>query len=383
MTAIDPRDELICLRAGEMPGSGAEPVLPPVVQASLFRHGTTRELLAGLANEQTHTVYSRGTNPTVRALETSLAALEGAGDCRCFGSGMAAIAATLFALTKTGDHILFVNDIYGPTLQLAGELARFGVTHSQVFTTDLAEIESALTPATRLVYMESPGTMRFELLPLAAIAALAQARGILTAIDNTVATPLLQKPLALGIDISLHSCTKYIGGHSDVVGGAVMSSPALMDAIFRRGYMLLGGIQAPWHAFLLLRGLMTLPARLRQHQSDALAVAQVLAGHKRVMRVHHPALDPASANLFAAQMSGHSGLFSIEIDAADFDAVCDIVDRLRLFGRAVSWGGVESLAIPGGRGDGSNPRLPFNLVRLSVGLEGAGPLLADLEQALA
>jgi cystathionine beta-lyase/cystathionine gamma-synthase len=385
MRGMDPQDALICLRAGEQPADGAAPVLPPIVQASLFRHARTADLLDGLAQESRHTVYSRGTNPGVRALETSLAALERAEDGRCFGSGMAAIAATLFALLDSGDHILFAGDIYGPTLQLAGQLERFGVTHSQMFPgaeTALADIESALTPQTRLIFTESPGTMRFGLLPLEEIAALARSRGILTAIDNTVATPLLQKPLTLGVDLALHSCSKYIGGHSDVIGGAVLGREDLVQRIFERGYMLLGGIQAPLDAFLLSRGLMTLPARLKQHSADGETVARALAGHPRIRRVFHPALDADAAGLFARQMRGHSGLFSVEIDAPDFDRVCAILDRLRLFGRAVSWGGVESLVIPAGRPDGTDPRRPFNLVRLSIGLEGAEALIDDLDQAL-
>lgn len=385
MRGLDSHDELICLRAGGQPDTGVEPVLPPIVQASLFRHARTADLLDGLAHESRRTVYSRGTNPGVRALETSLAALERAGDCRCFGSGMAAIAATLFAVLDSGDHILFAGDIYGPTLQLATQLERFGITHSQVLPegeTALDTIEAALTPAARLIFVESPGTMLFGLLPLEAIARLAQSRNILTAIDNTVATPLLQKPMTLGFDIVLHSCSKYIGGHSDVIGGAVMASEALVQKIFERGYMLLGGIQAPLDAFLLTRGLMTLPARLKQHQADGEALAQALADHPRVRRVFHPALDSAAASLFERQMRGHSGLFSIEIDAPDFDRVCACLDRLKLFGRAVSWGGVESLVIPAGRPDGHDPRRPFNLVRLSVGLEGPDRLLDDLDQAL-
>ena len=385
MQGMDPHDELICLRATDTPREGAEPVLPPIVQASLFRHARTADLMDGLAQESRRTVYSRGTNPGVRALETSLAALERAEDCRCFGSGMAAISATLFALLERGDHILFAGDIYGPTLQLAGELARFGVTHSQVFPqadTAVREIESALKPETRMIFVESPGTMLFGLLPLREIAALARSHGAFAVIDNTVATPLLQKPLTHGFDIALHSCSKYIGGHSDVVGGAVTGSEALIQRIFERGYMLLGGIQAPLDAFLLTRGLMTLPARLKQHGADGEAVARALADHPRIRRVFHPALDDNAADLFATQMRGHSGLFSVEIDAPDFERVCAILDRLRLFGRAVSWGGVESLAIPAGRRDGTDPRRPFNLVRLSVGLEGRQALIDDLDQAL-
>jgi cystathionine beta-lyase/cystathionine gamma-synthase len=358
--------------------------MPPIAQASLFRFATLVELLDAQGRENAVPVYSRGTNPTVRELETALAALERGQAAKCTASGMGAIAATLFALLKAGDHVLFVGDIYGPTLQLAARLEEFGVAHSRCLSPALAEIEAALTPATRLVYCESPGTMRFELLPLAAIATLAKARGILTAIDNTVATPLLQKPLALGFDLALHSLTKYVGGHSDALGGAVVGSAELVERIFHKGYMLLGAAMAPHDAWLHLRGLMTLPTRLARQQADADAIAQYLADHPRVRRVFHPALarDP----LFAAQMPrGHSALFAAEFDLPDHAATLALADRMQLFAKAISWGGVESLVstphrIDPGPGD---RRYPRTMLRFSAGLEGTEALVADLDRALA
>lgn len=361
--------------------------MPPVVQASLFRFATLGELLAAQGREHEVSVYSRGTNPTVRELETALATLERGEAAKCCASGMGAIAATLFALLASGDHVLFVGDIYGPTLALAERLGGFGVASSRCLTGDPAEIEAALTPATRLIYLESPGTMRFELAPIAEIAALARARGILTAIDNTVATPLLQKPLTLGIDLALHSLTKYVGGHSDAMGGAIVGSAELIERIFHRGYMLLGASLAPHDAWLHLRGLMTLPARLAQQQADALRIAEFLAAHPKVRRVFHPAL--AGGPLFARQMPrGHSGLFAAEFDLPSHAATLAFADRLALFAKAISWGGVESLvatphkADPGPAGMAGKHRFPGSLLRFSVGLEGAEALLADLVQAL-
>ena len=376
---FDPADILTCLRAGERVG----PVMPPIVQASLFRFGTLGELLAAQEREHEVPVYSRGTNPTVRELETALAALERGEAAKCCASGMGAIAATLFALLKAGDHVLFVGDIYGPALGLAARLEDFGVTHDRFLWGDLDKIEAALTPATRLIYLESPGTMRFELLPVADIAALARARGILTAIDNTVATPLLQKPLTMGVDLALHSLTKYVGGHSDAMGGAVIGSAGLIERVFHHGYMLLGAAMAPHDAWLHLRGLMTLPARLAQQQADTLAVARFLAGHPNVRRVFHPAL--AGDALFAEHMPrGHSGVFSAEFDLPDHAATLALADRLQLFAKAISWGGVESLVTTPHRTDpgAGEHRYPRTMLRFSVGLEGAGALIADLAQAL-
>lgn len=375
-------DVLACLRAGE--GSG--PVMPPVVQASLFRFETLGKLLAAQGREHVESVYSRGTNPTVRELESALAALEGGEAAKCCASGMGAIAATLFGLLKAGDHVLFVGDIYGPTLGLAERLRDFGVAHSRCLSGDLDEITAALTPATRLIYLESPGTMRMELLPIAEIATLARARGVLTAIDNTVATPLLQKPLALGIDLALHSLTKYVGGHSDAMGGAVVGSAELIERIFYRGYMLLGAALAPHDAWLHLRGLMTLPARLARQRDDALAVAQFLAEHPRVRRVFHPALTSgAQSELFARQIArGHSGLFAAELNLPDHAATLALADRLKLFAKAISWGGVESLVTTPHRSDPGpgEHRYPRTMLRFSIGLEGAEALIADLAQAL-
>jgi cystathionine beta-lyase/cystathionine gamma-synthase len=213
---------------------------------------------------------------------------------------------------------------------------------------------------------------------------MAKARGILTAIDNTVATPLLQKPHAFGADLSIHSCTKYIGGHSDVIGGAVTGSQELIERIFYKSYLLLGSVLAPFDAFLLLRGLMTLPDRILRHHDDALAVADFLQQHKRVGDIYHPAYCKNDAALFAAQMRGHSGLFSIALKDTDYAQTLVIADRLRLFGRAVSWGGAESLVMCGHKSDpaGRKTRIPVSLLRFSIGLEGADNLIADLEQAL-
>lgn len=381
MIQFDREDELLCLGAAD----GADgPVLPPIDQASLFRKATIEELLDGLSREHEAFVYSRGTNPVVSALESRLARLERGETAKVFASGMGAISATLFGLLKSGDHILFVSDIYGPTIEFAERMKDFGVAHSRLFSADIAEIEKAMRAETKIVYFESPGSMLFRLAPIAEIAALARAHGALSVIDNTVATPLLQKPLAMGADLVIHSCSKYVGGHSDLVGGAVVGSKSLIEKIFYKGYMLLGAAAAPMNAFLMLRGLMTMPARLARHLEDALEIAGHLAKHKRVKRVFHPAFCKDDAALFAAQMRGHSGLFSVELDVPSFEETLARVNRLKLFGKAVSWGGVESLVITGRKKPATEKtRIPDSLIRLSVGLEGAGALTRDLEQALA
>lgn len=385
MIAIDPQDRLICLRAGEAADDHHGAVLPPISQASLYRKRTMKDLLDGLSREHAANVYSRGTNPTVKVLEDTLAKLERAEACKCFGSGMGAVSAVLFGLLKSGDHVLFVNDIYGPTLELAARLKDFGVSWSQSFAQDIDVISREMRDNTRLVYMESPGSMLFRLLPIVEICAMAKARNALTVIDNTVATPLLQKPLALGADLSLHSCSKYIGGHSDVIGGAVMGSRELIERLFYKSYMLLGSVLAPFDAFLLLRGLMTLPDRMARLHDDALTVAAYLENHPRIGAIYHPTFCKEDNALFEQQLRGHSGLFSVALKDASYSETLAVADRLKLFGRAVSWGGAESLVLCGHKADpaGRATRIPATLLRFSIGLEGADNLIADLEQALA
>ena len=383
---MDPADELICLGHDEELGTRHGAILPPIAQASLFAHPSFEALVGSLAAEHRSYVYSRGRNPTVAVLEGKIAALEKAEDAKSFASGQAAISATLYALLRSGDHVLFANQVYGPALQLAQHLERFGVSHDHLPSADLAAIAAALRPNTRLLYLESPGTMLFRQLDLRGAAALAKERGILTVIDNTWATPLFQKPLTFGIDLVIHSCSKYIGGHSDVIGGVVAGSAELIEQIFYGAFLLNGAAPAPHDAYLLLRGLRTLPVRLRQPQESGLALARWLAGRPEVGRVYHPALLAEDAEFSARQLSGFTSLFSFTLAAADFAAVCRFIDALRYFRIGVSWGGVESLVISPARESNAEALakagLPPGLVRLSVGLEGVDGLQADLENAL-
>ncbi len=383
---MDAADELICLGHDEDLGARHGAILPPIAQASLFARPSFGELIAGLAAEHRSYVYSRGRNPTVEVLERKIAALERAEAAKAFASGQGAISATLYALLRAGDHVLFANQVYGPALQLATHMERFGVTHGHLPDGDTAAIVAAIRPETRMLYVESPGTMLFRQLDLAALAAAAKERGILAVIDNTWATPLFQKPLALGFDLAIHSCSKYIGGHSDVIGGVVAGPVALLEKIFYGAFMLNGATPSPHDAYLLLRGLRTLPVRLKQHQADGLAVARWLAERPEVGRVYHPALLAEDGALSAAQLAGFGSLFSFTLAGADFARISRFLDALRYFRLGVSWGGVESLAISPARADNAAALaaagLPPGLVRLSVGLEGADVLIADLRQAL-
>lgn len=382
---IDPADELVCLGHGEDPANHDGAMSPPIVQTSLFAHRSTDDLTAGLAAEHQSHVYTLGQNPTVESVEAKIAQLERGETCKVLASGMAAISAVFLGLLESGDHILFVNNTYGPTLQLAERLRSFGIEHDVVLTSDLGRIGAAMKPETRLVWMESPGTMLFRVVDIRAIADLAREHGALSAIDNSWATPLFQKPVQLGVDLVVHAATKYMGGHSDVIAGAIVGSAELLEKIFYNSYLLLGGAIGPFDAWLLNRGLRTLPNRMRQHHTDGLALARFLAEQPQVRQVFHPGLASDSA-LIGSQLSGFSSLFSFELDTERYEVVAAFIDRLRLFRFGVSWGGVESLALTPNQNTNQDSlaaqQIPPGTVRLSVGLEGAAALIKDLDQAL-
>lgn len=381
---LDPKDITLCVNGEEPDPTGPRPTSPPIVQTSLFTFPSFGALVAGLENEYGSTVYSRGRNPTVQALEKKLATLERGEACSCFASGMGAVSAVMLGLLEAGDHILFVNQVYGPTLQLAQHLRRFGIHHDIVLDTSPDGVRSALRPETALVWVESPGTMLFRMVDVSAIAEIAQEHGAVICLDNSWATPLLQKPITLGADVVVHSATKYLAGHSDVVAGAVVSTHERMEQIFYRSYLLNGAPLAPFDAWLLLRGLRTLPARMREHEAAGLRVLDVLRNHPVVDKVFHPALQ--NRTLVDRQLRGFSGLLSFTLKTPTFEAVTAVIDHLQHFLPGVSWGGVESLAISPQRSTpwpAPHPTgLPPGLIRLSVGLEGANTLAEDLVQAL-
>ncbi len=380
---IDPADIAICVSGDAANFGGA--TSPPIVQTSLFTFPSYRSLLDALASEHTNNVYSRGQNPTVEAVERKLAKLERGEACKCFGSGMAAVSAVLMGLLEQGDHVVFVNQTYGPTLQLADQIRRFGIEHDLVLDLSIEAVERVIRPNTKLLWLESPGTMTVRVLDVEAMAQLAQAKGVTTCIDNTWATPLLQKPLTMGIDISLHTASKYLGGHSDLIAGVVVTTATRMEQIFYRAFMLLGGILSPFDGWILYRGMRTLPTRLAQHGADALAVAEFLRGHAAVARVNHPAFA-ADQDLVERQLRGYSGLFSFELENDTFENVERVIDGLEHFSIGVSWGGVESLVISPFRGTNADAlarqEIPRGLIRLSIGLEGADLLMRDLDRAL-
>ena len=373
---------------GEERGQYANAVVPPIWQSSLYAAPTVAAMRAAIADELDQHFYTRGNNPTVAILRRKLAALEGAEDALLFGSGAAAVAAGVLASVRAGDHVLGVQKPYAWTRTLLQRmLPRLGVKTSLVDARDPAVVAAALRPETRLIVLESPNSMTFEQQDLGAIAALARARGIRTLADNSYATPLGQSPLALGIDMVVHSGTKYLSGHADAMVGALCASKAIVREVFEGPYMTLGAVLSPHDAWLVLRGLRTLPLRLERMAATAGRVVDFLAAHRRVRRVYYPqAADYPQPELTKRQLRHANGLLSIDLDT-DIAGVKRFCDGLKRFLMAASWGGYESLAFPvcgvrDWRGHEHELSVPVSLVRLSIGLEEPEVLIADLAQAL-
>jgi cystathionine beta-lyase/cystathionine gamma-synthase len=367
-------------------------VAPPIVQSSIFAFPTVAKMREAFRDELAAHVYTRGNNPTVEILRRKVAALEGAEDCLMFGSGAGAISAAVIGSLRAGDHAICVARPYSWTRSvLYTMLGRFGVTTTFIDGTDIANFENALTDQTRLIVCESPNSMTFEQQDLAAVAALAKSRGIRTLCDNSWATPLNQSPIALGIDLVAHSATKYLNGHSDVVAGALCASEKIIRDVFRGPFMTLGAILSPHDAWLMIRGLRTLPIRLQRIAQTTQQVLAFVKGHARIEHVYYPTdtSNPQFA-LSQQQMRGGSGLLTLRLRVGDVAGVERFCDALKRFLMTVSWGGYESLLFPvcavhpaNAPVTGGGGSLPLSLVRLSIGLEEPEVLIADLEQALA
>ncbi len=352
-------------------------VTHPIYQNSLFTFATCEDLEQAFTSLQDNYVYMRGKNPTVRQLERKLAELEGGEDALAFASGMAAITAGLFTFLQQGAHVICVKDVYPPVKDwLDRVMSKFGVESSYVEGTDLDQFIQTLRPHTRLIYLESPSSFTFRLQDIQAITQVAKERGILTMIDNTWATPLFQQPISLGVDLVAHSLSKYAGGHSDTVGGALIGSRELLSEVFYTTYLPHGGIMSPSTASLVTRGLRTLPLRMDQHRKSSLLIAQWLSDKAFILEINHPGLvTHPQYTLATEQMSGTSGLFSIKINKPIAEAR-KWLNGLNIFRIGISWGGYESLAV---LRPAETDQMTF--IRFSIGLEDTNDLIDDLQQA--
>lgn len=364
-------------------------VSPPIVQTSNFLFNTVEDLRKAFDDEYDSYLYSRGLNPTVEILRKKLAALDGAEDCLVFNSGSSAIFCAVLPQVKAGDHIVSVQAPYTWARRMFDViLPRFGVTTTYIDGTDIAHWENAIQPNTTVFYLESPNSWTYELQDLKAVAILAKKHKIVTIVDNSYCTPLHQKPIEYGIDLSLQSATKFIGGHSDTVAGVLTGSHAMMSKIFNSEYLNTGSGCTPFHAWLLLRGLRTLPMRLAHITKTTQQVINWLKQQPWVEEIIFP-FDESHPQyaLAKAQMSGACGLLTFVMEADTADAIERFCNSLRRLRMAVSWGGHESLLIPRMAGIRKNSfdagNREHRMLRLYVGLEEADYITNDLAQAFA
>ena len=363
-------------------------IAPPIMQTSNFAFKKVDEMRKAFEDEYSTYLYSRGKNPTVDILCKKLAALDNAEDCLVFNSGAAAIFAAVLANIKSGDHIVSVNKPYTWAQRMFNViLPRFGITTTYVDGREIENFERAILPNTTVIYLETPNSWDYAIQDLKAVAELAKAENIVTICDNSFCTPIYQRPIEFGIDLSLQSATKYIGGHSDVVAGVLCGSKQMIEKIFHSEYMNIGSGISPFNAWLLIRGLRTLPMRLEHITKTTWKVIEFLQQHPKVEEVVFP-FDKnfPQYNLAKQQMQGACGLLSFYIKANSIDEVELFCESLRHIVMAVSWGGYESLIIPKCAG---MKREKFNaenkdhrMMRLYVGLEEAEYLIKDLERAL-
>lgn len=377
---ISQQDKLICLSDHIQPFYA---VNPPICQTSIFSFPNIEEYIAYKDKQNTNYCYTRGNNPTFQVLEQKLAALDQGEQCRVFSSGMGAISASLFSLLKSGDHVVVLNTIYGPTLDYLQFMARYGITFEVIQIQNSTELDAKISKTTTLIYTESPATMTFEMLDLQALAKFAKTKNILTMIDNTCLSPLLQKPLTLGIDIAVYSLSKYTGGHSDVIAGAVVASKKIMSQIDKYGYKLSGSVLSPHDAFLLLRGLRTLPTRLEALATTTTQVINYLKDHPQIKAIYHPlTYTIEQQSQYLKQASGFGGLLSIKLQTNNTTQIRLFINALETFHIAVSWGGFESLVMVQSISELRGANSDNTIIRLSLGLLDANTIIQDLEQAL-
>ncbi|MFF4379239.1 cystathionine gamma-synthase [Kitasatospora sp. NPDC001547] len=373
--------ETLAIHAGQEADPQTGAVVTPIYQVSTYKQDGVGGLRGGYE-------YSRSANPTRTALEECLAALEGGARGLAFASGLAAEDTLLRTVLKPGDHIVIPNDAYGGTFRLfAKVLTRWGVEFSVANTQDLATVRAALRPNTRAVWVETPSNPLLGITDLTALAEIAHGAGALLVVDNTFASPYLQQPISLGADAVVHSTTKYMGGHSDVVGGALVLADAALGEEVAYHQNAMGAVSGPFDAWLVLRGIKTLGVRMDRHSANAEKVAELLASHPKVSQVLYPGLpEHPGHDIAAKQMKAFGGMVSFRVAGGE-EAAVEVCNRAQLFTLGESLGGVESLIEHPGRMThasvaGSALEVPSDLVRVSVGIESIDDLLADLKQAL-
>ncbi|MFF7210222.1 cystathionine gamma-synthase [Streptomyces sp. NPDC008238] len=373
--------ETLAIHAGQPADAATGAVVTPIYQVSTYKQDGVGGLRGGYE-------YSRSANPTRTALEENLAALEGGRRGLAFASGLAAEDCLLRTVLKPGDHVVIPNDAYGGTFRLFAKVVeRWGVQWSVADTSDPSAVRAALRPETKLIWVETPSNPLLGITDIAALADVARGADARLVVDNTFASPYLQQPLALGADVVVHSTTKYMGGHSDVVGGALVAADAGLGEELAYHQNAMGAVAGPFDAWLVMRGIKTLAVRMDRHSENAARVAELLSLHPKVTQVYYPGLpEHAGHDVAAKQMKRFGGMVSFRVAGGE-EAAVEVCNRARLFTLGESLGGVESLIEHPGRMThasvvGSALEVPADLVRLSVGIESVDDLLEDLRQAL-
>ena len=380
------------IHAGQYADPGTGSVAPPLYQTSTFAFESCAQGAARFSGEEAGYIYTRMGNPTTARLEEAVALLEGGAGGLATGSGMAALSTTLFALLEQGAHVVSSSSVYGPSrVVLERDFARFGVRSTFVDTSDVAAVRAAMRPETRLVFVETPANPTLTITDLRAVADIAHAQGALLFVDNTFASPILQRPIEHGADVVMHSMTKFLNGHTDVVAGMIVPATDELLRRIRASHFYLGAVMDPHQSWLVLRGMRTLALRVKAAQANAMRVAEWLEAHPKVAWVAYPGLaSHPQRDLGARQMDGPGSLMSFEV-AGGVAAGAAMLDHVKLMTLAVSLGGIETLIQhPASMTHAAMPRearlaagITDGLVRVSIGCEDIEDLLADFEQALA
>ena len=385
------RIETMAVHAGEGPCPTTGAVDTPIYMSSTFAAPTTDELAARFEENQEGYVYTRYGNPTVKALEDKMAALEGAEAGMAAATGMAAITTAILAFVKAGDHVVASSSIYGAAYNFINEkLPRMGVESTFVGSREVGEFEQALRGNTKVIYFETPSNPVLQLVDITALAELAKSRDMKTVIDNTFATPVLQRPLDQGIDVAVHSATKYLCGHGDAMGGLILGQRDYIHRVYRDILRDFGGVISPFNAWVILRGIRTLPLRMKASCANAWRIADFLNSHPKVEKVNYPGLPSHPGHdLARKQMKAFGAMVSFE-PKGGYDAGRKVMDAVKVFSRAASLGDTRSLILhPASSSHRAVPReerlaigITDSLVRLSVGIEAGEDLISDLENAL-
>lgn len=363
------------------------PISPEITQTSTFYFDDYATFIEESKDEKNNFVYTRGSNPTTENLEQMIAQLVGGEKCKVFSSGMGAITATLLTLLQNGDHMIMLNTIYGEAYSFAKYIEKFGIELTKVYIEKPEDVSQYIKSNTKLIYIESPSHQKCQLIDLEQITNIATQNNIYTLIDATWSSPLFLKPLDYGIDIVIHSISKYIGGHSDIVGGAVISTEKIVDDISEHGHQFLGAVSSPFNSWLAIRGLRTLPVRMTYLSSAVTVFIEAIKDDQRIKKIYHPyTASGYQKKLSEKYLTGYGSLLSLELVDEDFDKLINFVDELKYFSIGVSWGGFESLVLPsykGGNFDKLKERgLKKSHIRLYIGLEDTQTLIDDFKNSL-